>query len=375
MIGPSYPFKGGIAQYTTQLYRALAERHQLMFCSFSRQYPKWLYPGGSDIDLSNTSLREEAAQPLLDSMNPMSWRKTAQEIAVFGADVLILHWWVVFWAPQYAAIIFMLRRRCPKTRLVFICHNVISHESNWWVSAITKKVLSLGDAYLVQSEAEREAMQAWCEPQAKITVAEHPAYDTSAYPRMGRGEARKLLDISGPVLLFFGFVRPYKGLDVLLRAMPEVLEACSCTLVVAGEIWGERQHYQQLAQSLGIEQHVRFVDHYIAQTDVPTYFYASDIVILPYRSATGSGVVKLAYSFGRPVIVAEVGSLPDVVSQGLTGYTVPAVNPAALSRVIVGHLNGADQAAMDNASLAKGQQYTWTALLDGLESLFPQVAD
>ncbi len=369
MLGPSYPFKGGIPEHTTRLFRSLKEQHEVLFCSFKRQYPKWLYPGKSDTDTSAKYLREPEAQPIFDSLNPYSWRDTAHTIAAFEPDMLILPWWVFFLGPQFAMTIKMIRRRQAGIKVVFVCHNVIAHESNWFTRLVTRQVLSLGDAFLVHSETDRKQLRVELK-NPRVEMVEHPIYDLNEEVPGNKHDARRELDVNGPILLFFGFVRPYKGLDVLLKAMPEILEKISCTLLVVGEFWEDIGKYISLVHELGLAAHVRLEDRYVPAAEISNYFLASDIVVLPYLSATGSGIAKLAYSFGRPVIVSDVGSLPQSVVEGVNGYIVQSGCPHSLAAAITTHYQAGAQEEMEQSAARIGKQFSWQNLTQKLEGLF-----
>lgn len=369
MVGPSYPFKGGIPQYTTHLYRQLAVRHDVLFISFTRQYPAWLYPGRGDRDFTDTELRDDRVRPLIDSLNPLSWKKAVQEICAFKPDVVIIPWWVMFWAPQFIYMILGIKRRMKAVHVTFLCHNVIAHEPGWLSLAMTRMTLRLGDGFLVHSGKDKSDLSAMLDHPAVVQV-EHPSYDTLDLQRVSREQAREKLCIRGDTVLFFGFVRPYKGLGVLLEAMSLVLKERECTLVIAGEIWGDAHVYTEQIEQLGIAAQVRLVGDYIPQPEVAAYFRACDLVVLPYFSATGSGVVKLAYSFHRPVVVTNVGSLPDAVISGETGYVVPPDDAAALAASILEYFSRSDRANMEEAIARYVPRFSWEAVVQGLEQLW-----
>jgi glycosyltransferase involved in cell wall biosynthesis len=368
MVGPSYPFKGGIAQYTTDLYRKLTVQHDVLFVSFKRQYPAWLYPGQGDQDLTDTTLREFSGIPLIDSLNPLSWRRAVLAVCEFKPDLLIFPWWVMFWAPQFIYMIRAIKRRTESCRVLFVCHNVTAHEPSYLSRALTGLTLAQGDGYLVHSQKDMDDLQMILD-QPRVIQVEHPSYELQDQHQLSREQARHELGISGKTLLFFGFVRPYKGLGVLLDAMPTILAEEQCTLVIAGEIWGDPRAYTEKIASLGIADHVRLVGEYIPLEDVATYFQACDLVVLPYLSATGSGVLKLAYSYNRPVVVSSVGSLPGGILEGETGYVVPAGNTAALANSIVRHLRREDRAIMEDTIATHVRQFSWEPVIQALEAL------
>jgi glycosyltransferase involved in cell wall biosynthesis len=372
MIGPSYPFKGGIAAYTTQFYRELVKNHQVLFCSFQRQYPALLYPGDSDKDPADSRLMDETVIPTIDSMNPISWRLTSQKIADFRPDILVVPWWVMFWAPVFICIIRGVKRRSKATRIVFVCHNVIAHEPSWASTLLTRLTLKYGDGFLVHSGLEKRDLMAMI-GSANIAQAELPVEKFPDAGAVDSEQARQRLGISGNCLLFFGFVRPYKGLAVLLDAMPRILEKVPCQLVVAGEIWGDASILTRQIESLGIKDHVRIVGNYVQQADVADYFHASDLVILPYLSATGSGVVKLAYSYGRPVLVTNVGSLPAAVIPGRTGHIVEPGDRDALADAVIQHFDMKDTVDFTEAVEEYRQTFSWQQLMCQFDALIESI--
>lgn len=368
MVGPSYPFKGGIPLYTTHFYRELAARHQVHFISFKRQYPTWLYPGRGDRDLTNTEILDDGAVQIIDSLNPLSWRKAVQEICDFGPEVVIFPWWVVFWSPQFIYMIRAIKSRTQSVRVFFLCHNVIAHEPSWFSRLLTRLTLKLGDGFIVHSEKDNRDLQAIL-GNPRVIQVEHPGYEVPAFHLQARGKARTQLGLDGDVVLFFGFVRPYKGLHTLLEAMSIVLNEHECTLVVAGEIWGDPREYTEQIEHLGMTDQVKLIGAYIPNHDLPAYLASSDVVVLPYLSATGSGVVKLAYSYHRPVIVSNVGSLADTVIPGKTGYLVPPGDAYALAQTILSHLGRTDRVEMEEFIAAHIQQFGWEPVIQAVEQL------
>jgi len=307
LVGPVYPYRGGIAHYTTMLYRALRKRgHEVLMISFKRQYPRWLFPGHSDKDPSKKPLLVEDARYWIDSLNPLSWLVTFWRICRYQPDVLVLQWWTSFWAPAWI-VLGTLQRALLRRPLVYICHNVLPHEARWWDALAARCVLRLGTRFVVQSKEERERLQRLL-PNVPIAVVPHPMYDMFAGERIPKDEARKRLGlpIETPVLLFFGIVRKYKGLRDLLRALPSVREQLgNVILVVAGEFWEDKEDYLRLIEDLNIADSVFLYDRYIPNEEIPLFFSAADVLVAPYRQATGSGVVELARGLGKPVITTQ----------------------------------------------------------------------
>jgi len=363
LIGPTYPFRGGISHYTTLLCQALRERHEVKFISFSRQYPAFLFPGDTDRDPSAEPIRVAPVDYLIDSLNPCTWFKAARAIVRYEPAMVVLPWWVAFWAPQFFIIVTLIKRRIG-AEIVFICHNAEEHESNFLKKSITRVVLSWGDRLITHSSADTGKLKNLLGQDADIITAFHPTYADLSRQRPGKDEARAILGISGTTLLFFGFVRAYKGLDVLLEALPMVLKKRRVTLVVAGEFWKDKQKYFAKIEENNLGSAVKVVDRYIPNEEIGSYFAATDLVVQPYRSASGSGITQLAYGFGKPVIATRVGSLGDVIHDGKNGRLVPPGDGAALGQAILDSLHEEVLPKMTAAAEQTGQLFSWTRLVD-----------
>jgi glycosyltransferase involved in cell wall biosynthesis len=334
VLGPFHPYRGGIAHHTTLLARTLAESHPVLGVNFTRLYPGFLFPGRTQYDASGAALHAEGVQVvrLLDSIGPHTWWRTAGAIRSSGARLLVLQWWHPFFAPAYASVARLVRR--AGVRVVALCHNVLPHEASRLDGALVRLGLGAADAFIVQSETDREAI-ARLLPERPCRLTPHPAYTFFAAGATGRDAARRQLGLDGNVVLFFGLVRAYKGLDVLLRALALGRQRVPMHLVVAGEFYQDRAPYEALLDELDIRAAVTLTDRYIPNEDVEAYFKACDVVVLPYRSATQSGIVQIAFSFQRPVVVTAVGGLPEAVRPGETGLVVPAADAAALAAALV----------------------------------------
>lgn len=324
LIGPLLPYRGGIAQHTTQLHRELNTHTELLTISFSRQYPKWLFPGESDRDPEYQGHKEAGVEYLIDSINPLTWRKAVKQITAYGARTVFIPWWTVFWTPCFGYIARALRRR--GVEVVFFCHNVIEHESAFWKQWATRLVLRQGSRFVVHTRVDAENLKRLL-PDANVAVQAHPIYDQ--FPA-AENSLQKRANLE---LLFYGFVRPYKGLTTLVDAMG-ILQGKAIRLTVAGEFWEGRKEIETRVVELNLEDQVDIQDRYHSEQETAELFARADIVVLPYLSATGSGVVPIAYHYSKPVIVTRVGGLPDVVEDGKTGFLVPAGDAEALAEVI-----------------------------------------
>jgi glycosyltransferase involved in cell wall biosynthesis len=371
VIGPTYPFRGGISHYTTLLVRKLRSLHDVQFISYSRQYPAWLYPGGSDRDPSKVSVLEELPDFRFDALNPWQWWKISGIVGLRHTELVILPWSAVYWAPFYWAFLIGLRR-FQGIKVLFICHNVLEHEPNLLKSAVSKMVLRKGDFYIAHSQWDRENLVSWMGTlrAADVKVCVHPLYQPISQERFKKKDALSRLGIGAErVLLFFGFIREYKGLEYLLRSIPLVLKELPIHLVIAGEVWGNPSRYTELILELGISNHVTFVNRYITNEEVPVFFDAADLVVIPYVSATQSGVVQLSHGFGKPVVVGNVGGLPEAVEDGKTGYLVPPRRPEAIARAVTDYFQRGRESEMASAIRIVQSADSWLALTKTIEEL------
>ncbi|MEN8098234.1 MAG: glycosyltransferase [Chloroflexota bacterium] len=337
VLGPTHPFRGGIAHHTTLLVRALRRQHKVQFLSLSRQYPSWLYPGRSDQDPSSRHL-EEPNQPVLSPFEPWTWINTVRHIRRFRPEILIIPWWVPLWAPVWS-FVSRVSRIARKHKIVFVCHNVLPHEPANTDRFLTRLALGGGDGFVVHSSHDGRTLQQFIQ-QAAISKLPMPLFSVveSELPDQETARRELGLDPNQPVVLFFGFVRPYKGLNVLLEAMPRIIKDTDAHLLVVGEMWKGKQEYLDRIHYLGISRHVTLVDQYVPNEELPKYFVGADLVALPYMTATQSAVVQLAFSFGKPVVSTNVGGLAEAVNHGVNGLLVPPNDPSALAAAIISEI-------------------------------------
>jgi glycosyltransferase involved in cell wall biosynthesis len=369
VVGPTYPFRGGISHYNTLLCDHLRERHEVGLFSFRRQYPRWLFPGKSDRDSSQRSLSTPNT-PILDSVDPLSWWRTAQRIVAFRPDLLILHWWVTYWALPFASITAWVSRH--GVPVLYLVHNVLPHERKPWDRLLTRLAMARTDRFIVMSGSEEQQLHD-LRPRAMVYRAQLPGGIGTAEARhsVSPAEARQQLglDPSTPVALFFGFVRAYKGLRYLLEAMPQVLAKMRLHLLIAGEFWEGKEECQEIIDHLGLAISVTVVDRYIRNEEVSVYFSAADVVVLPYVGVTQSAVVQLAYAFGKPVITTAVGDLPDIVLHHKTGWIVPPGDAGALADALIGFYSQGWGQSMREAILAREPESSWTVLVELIEQI------
>ncbi len=366
LIGPSYPFRGGISHYTTILFKKLKKKHQTSFYSFKRQYPGFLFPGKTDRDLSNVSIKDDDIIPLLDSLNPITWIKVAVKTIKDKPDLTIFPWWVIFWVPQFITIITLLKI-FSNTKILFICHNVVEHEASNTKKFFSKIVLSKGDFFIVHSAEEKKRLKGLIGDRAIIETF-HPTYNEFNTEEISNNKAKGKLGIKDKnIILFFGFVREYKGLKYLIEAMPKILNRLNVKLLIAGEFWDDKDEYIKLIDNLHLKEEIILVDDYIPNEEVPYYFYASDIVILPYISVTGSGLIQLAYGFNKPVIVSDIGVLSQVVINKKTGFLVEQKNSGDIAEAVINFYSNSDKEKMKESIIAENKRFSWDVLIQKIE--------
>lgn len=367
LVGLTYPYRGGISQYTTSLYKALEKKHEVLLISFSRQYPSLLFPGNTQLD-SSREVFQAPAEALLDSINPLTWRRAARRILDFGPDLVIFQWWQPFFGPAYASIIRQLKRR--GVRVCFLCHNVYGHERPQFPGAAAierlflRRAIEHADGFLVHSE-KLVAHLRDLNVSAPVERIYHPVYDFYTTPPSDREPAAGHI----PRILFFGKIRDYKGLGVFLMALAFVKKELKFEATIAGEFYADQKRYLGMARDLELSGLLKWESRYIPNEEVPFLFQGADVVVLPYLEATQSGVVPLAYQFDVPAIASDVGGLCEVVLDGKTGYLVPPGNPEALAAKIVQYFR--DNRKMEFQTNIRGfkQKLNWEQVVAAIETL------
>ena len=368
LIAPMYPYRGGIAHFAETMYRGLQERgHAMEAVTFTRQYPETLFPGKTQY-VTDEVEHPAPARRLLDTINPASWYKTARTLTSLQPDALIFHYWMPFFAPAYGAV--ARKARKAGTKVLVVVHNALPHERRLGDVALSRYFLKTAHGCIVMADAVARDLET-LGITAPVRQVVHPIYDLfgAAIPR---DEARRLLGLPAPapVLLFFGFIRKYKGLHVLLESMPRVVEALpEVRLVVAGEFYDDEDLCRALVDRHGLHEHVYFHAEYIPDADVPRYFSATDVVVQPYVSATQSGVVQIAFHFDKPVILTDVGGLAEVAPHEKAGLVVPPENPEALAEAIVRFFKEKMSARLTEGVRQEKQKYSWDRLYEAVEGL------
>ncbi|MFC2171815.1 glycosyltransferase [Acidobacteriota bacterium] len=367
LVGLAFPFRGGIAHYTTMLYRALASRHEVALITLKRQYPGIFFPGTTQYDHGAESMKVDDT-PIIDTLNPFTWLRAGVKIRSFAPDMTLFQWWMPFFGPSFGSIALFLRL-FSRGRICFLCHNVKPHQRTPLDRLFSWYGLRFADTFIVHSD-EDMANLLKMRPGVRARKNPHPTYDFfAADGKPSQPDARKNLGLDGPVILFFGFIKPYKGLMDLINAMPEIKKKTGAILLVVGEFYEDRILYDNAVARLGLEDNVRFVDKYVPNNEVPLYFSAADVAVLPYRSATQSGIVQIAFGMGLPCIVTRVGGLPEVVKDGVTGFTVPPNDPRALADAVTRFYEENSTQIMKKNIAEQASQFSWDRIIDVIEDL------
>ncbi len=368
VLGLTHPFRGGIAHYTTLFVRELRKAHHVLFFALTRQYPTLLFPGKTQYDDSQNPIVEDHIA-CIDSINPWTWIKTAWRLKKASPDLVVIQWWNPFFGLAFGTIANLLA--CiSNIKICFLCHNVLPHESTVFDRILLTYAFWKADYFIVHSEEDQQNLTN-LKPKAVIERNVHPSYSIFGdFDTYNKHEARQKLglEIDKKIVLFFGLIRKYKGLQYLIRAMPEVIAAFDCTLLIAGEFYDEKSEYLDLIDACGVGDHTIVVDQYISNEDVSKYFCSADVVILPYIDATQSGIVQIAFGLYKPVITTRVGGLPEAVDHGYTGLLVEKESPSALTEAIIYYYTNNCEETFSQEIVKRAMQFGWDTEIRNIEA-------
>lgn len=366
-VGTAYPMRGGIAQFNALLTRELSKRHTVGFFSFTRQYPSLLFPGKTQME-SGADPAPVGARAMVDSIGPWSWLRTAREVASGRPDALLFKYWIPFFAPCFGTIARRARKKCG-CRVILICDNVIPHEKRPFDELLTRYMLDSADAFVVMTKSVLADLRRF-RPEAPAELVRHPLYTHFGEP-MTKAEARRRLGWlpEERVLLFFGYIRRYKGLDLLLEAMPEIHRTTGARLVVLGEFYEDRAPYDRIIEALGIGGIVTMLGNYAPNDEVAVHFCASDLTVLPYRSATQSGIVQVAYQVERPVLCTRVGGLEEMIEDGATGLLIPPEDASEIAWAVKRYFEEGLEAGLVEGLRREKATMGWDVMAAAVERL------
>ncbi len=324
-----YPYRGGIAQFNASLYRAFEKEHFVRPFTFTRQYPDFLFPGETQMVTEKDNADKIPSERVLDTLNPLSYYSAANKIKIFSPDILLMKYWMSYMAPSLGTVAKKVRKQ---SKVITILDNVIPHEKKFFDTAFTKYFLKQNHGFVVMSDSVKNDLLKLI-PDAKYIFHSHPLYD-----HFGKNadpvEAKKKLNIpeEKKVILFFGFIRDYKGLDLLIDAVAKLNN--EYVLVIAGEVYGSFDKYNQQIEKLGILNKISLHVRYISDDEVPLFFSSADVCVLPYKSATQSGITSIAYHFDLPLIATDTGGLKESIIHNKTGLIVDLPDSGLIAQAI-----------------------------------------
>ena len=324
IIGPAYPYRGGNALFVTQTFEVLQNDFNVKIFNYKLLYPSLLFPGTTQFDKSEMKVFKVPSERLVNSISPLSWYKVSKRIIQEKADLIIFDWWHPFFGFCHGVISSLIKKEYSN-KILFITENVVSHEANRIDKFLTKIGLRNASMFLTLSKNVEEELSRFAKGK-KIYRSELPIYDcykNDDISEISEYKNQLGINVDDQVILFFGYVRKYKGLDILLKAFPKILQKNPNTfLLVVGEFYDNPDSYFKLIEELNIRERVKVINQFVPNEEVAKYYLASDVVVLPYRSATQSGILNVAYGFNKPVVVTNVGGLAEFVIEGKTGFVI-----------------------------------------------------
>jgi len=324
-----FPYRGGISQFSSSLYRSLEKENEVKAITFKRQYPNFLFPGTTQFVTKNDNVDKIDAIRTLDSINPLSYLKTSNAINDQKPEIYISNYWMTFFGPALGIISRLLSKNIKQ---IAILHNVIPHEKKFFDTPFTKFFLKKTDGFIIMSDAVLKDLLT-LKPEARYIRINHPVYNHFGV-KIATTKARENLkiDTSKKTILFFGFIRNYKGLDLLLAAFNELDN--SYQLIIAGEVYGSFEQYQKQIDLSKNKSNIHLFNEYINDAEVTNFFSASDVCILPYKSATQSGITAISNHFTIPIIATDVGGLKETIHHEKNGLIIPEVSVEAITNSI-----------------------------------------
>lgn len=365
-----YPYRGGISQFNACVYRELEKLAEVKAFNFSRQYPDLLFPGKTQYVNEKDNADKIPSERLLDTVNPLSYLKTSKVIIEYKPDLFLLQYWMPYFAPSMGTIAKKVRKTGIPT--ISIMANIKPHESRIGDDALNKYFIRNNDAFVVLADAVKDDLL-YYNPSAKYFKYPHPNYEHFG-KKIDKDTARDKLNIpkDKKAILFFGLIRKYKGLDIMLEAMNGLPE--DTILLVAGEVYGSFDEYRAIIDRHGLKDRVILNLEYLNDDDVPLWFSAADLCVLPYRSATQSGIVGISYHFGLPVISTDVGGLREVIEPFQSGIVIDSPDSNLLRDAISKYFkeNLSDHFIKNINNFKK--EYTWAGLAEGIIELYGSIS-
>lgn len=371
IIGPAHPLRGGLASFDERLARAFQEQgHFVKIYTFSLQYPNFLFPGKTQFS-DEPKPQDIDIEVVINSVNPFNWLKIGRQIAKEKADLVICRFWIPFVGPSLGTILRLVKKQ-ETTKIIGLIDNIIPHEKRLGDRPLTQYFVNACDAFVVMSQSVKKEMKTFTR---KLCVyIPHPIYDNYG-EKVSRTEGVRFLKLSDTprYILFFGFIRRYKGLDLLLEAFSFFKKQAGTQdikLIIAGEFYDDVVFYKNLIESLNISNEVIIHSDFIPSDQVRYYFAATDIVVQPYRSATQSGISQIAYHFEKPMIVSNVGGLSEIVPHGIAGYVVEPT-PQDIADALIDFFTHHKLESLTNGVIEQKKRFSWDTMVEGFLKITP----
>ena len=356
-----YPYRGGIAQFNAHLHEALKKDNEVKAFNVTRQYPDVLFPGKTQYVTPGDKATPVESTRILDSANPLTWKRTAREVLGWKPDMVVFSYWMSYFALSFTPIAAFLHRHGIK--IVSVVHNAIPHEPKFFDKPLARRFFRKNDLLVSMCDAVTADIRSLC-PDARIIQRPHPVYDHFG-GKQDKADAQAALALTPGrrTLLFFGLIRDYKGLDLLIDAMP--LLGDDFQLVIAGESYGSFDKYEAQIAASGCAGRIHVFNRYIDDEEVPRFFSAADLCVLPYRSATQSGITAIALHFDLPLVATPVGGLAESIEQPGVGLMTEGISAEAIARSVAAFYQTGPDRFVENIHKAKAAM-TWEAFADTL---------
>jgi glycosyltransferase involved in cell wall biosynthesis len=367
IIGTAYPYRGGLAAYNERLAAELGKTHEVTVYTFTLQYPDFLFPGQSQYTDGPAPASIKIVR-CLNSINPLNWISTGRRIKKEGYDLAIIGFWLPFMGPCLGTVGRLLN--CP---VLSIVHNIVPHEPRPGDVAFARYYCGASDGFLSMTDAVHEDLKRFIGQKPSV-ISPHPVYDHFGEHVERDAAIKELgLDPANRYMLFFGLIRDYKGLDLLLEAYSdERFRNSDIKLIIAGEFYSDRAPYDALIEKHQLQNEITLADRFIPDAEVATFFSAADLVVQPYKTATQSGVTQIAYHFNKPMIVTNVGGLAEMCPDGRVGYVVEP-EPKEIGAAIFRFFEDTDQEAMVGMIKEEKKRYSWEIMAERLMALSEEV--
>jgi glycosyltransferase involved in cell wall biosynthesis len=373
ILGTSWPFRGGgISTYNERLARALTEKnYDVTIYTFTLQYPSFLFPGKTQYT-DQPAPKDLKIKIKVNSINPFNWLKVGREIRNLSPALLLIRYWIPFMGPCLGSIA-RIARKNKFTKVVAIADNIIPHEKRVGDKALTKYFTKSVDAFITMSKAVLNDLNLFS-PNAPKAFNPHPLYDNfgEIIPR-DIAISRLKLNPDNRYMLFFGFIRDYKGLDLLLEAFADKrLREYPVKLIVAGEFYTSPDKYMDMIESLKLKEQIELHTDFIPDNDVALYFSAADIIVQPYKTATQSGVTQIGYHFNKPMLVTDVGGLSEIIPHGKVGYVVNP-EPEPITEALIDFFGQSRKDSFEKNVIEEKKKYSWESMVKTIEEVIKKI--